>query len=436
MSNEEKQEMQMNDEKRAFIREQIVPKRGGSFKRLLLSVGRTSLLAILFGVVGSFVFSVMSPYFDQVMGKEDDDTVVFVQPTQSPVATQKPAKEEETEKNEEGKGEIKEQTSAVVDVNTYKRTFQMMKEIADRFNHSVVTVSGVQSGVDWFDNPAEASDATSGVIIADSGKKIYILTSYTKIADVSHIQVTFENEETVEAVLQGRDKDTNIAVIYVEQETLSEGIRKKLKVAAIGDSYYAQKGTPVLALGNPTGYMYSMETGMITGDAMEQYITDSMVELVATNINAVEGGEGVLIDFEGNILGIITHQFEGNIDNSMCKAIAVNRVKSIIETIINGTERVYFGIVASNIPDEYKESLGADHGIYVMEVANKSPALAAGIQVGDIITDIGGKEVSSITGFNVQISLLKPKSEVQVKVLRTTQLENKQKTLTVTLGSK
>lgn len=434
MSNEEKQEMQMNDEKRAFIREQIIPKRGSAFKRLLLSVGKTSLLAIVFGVVGSFVFSVMTPYFDQMTGKGDDDNVVFVQPTPSPTATKAP--EDETEDEQEGKGELKEQGTAVVDVNTYKRTFQMMKEIAEEFNHSVVTVSGVHSGVDWFDNPAEASDATSGVIIADSGRKIYILTSYTKITDVSHIQVTFENKETVEAVLQGKDKDTNIAVISVDREAISGKLRRKLKVAVIGDSYYAQKGTPILAVGNPTGYMYSMETGMITGDTMEQYITDTMVELVATNINAVDGGEGVLIDLEGNILGIITHQFGGSVDSSRCKAIAVNRIKSIIETIINGTERAYFGVVASNIPDEYKESLGAEHGIYVMEVANKSPALAAGIQVGDIITDIGGKEVSTILGFNVQLSMLKPKTEVQVQVLRTTQLENKQKTLTITLGSR
>jgi len=434
MSNEEKQELQMNDEKRAFIREQIVPKRRSAFKRFMGSAWKTSVLAIIFGVIGSFAFCAMSPYFDEILGKEEDDAVVFVQPTPSPVATPQPV--ETTEPKIEDDSKVEEQVQAVVDVDSYKETYQLMKDIADEFNHSVVTVSGVQSGVDWFDNPTEASDADCGIIIADSAKKLYILTSYKKISQVSHIQVTFENNETVEATLQGKDKDTNIAVIAVDQENLSKDIRKKLQVALIGDSYYAQKGTPVLALGNPTGYMYSMEIGMITGDTMEQYITDTMVELYSMDIDAVDEGDGVIVDLEGNIIGFITHQFDGKIKNSMCTAIAVNRVKSTIEKIINGTDRAYFGVVASNIPEKYKKSLGAKNGIYVMEVVNDSPALDAGIQVGDIITDINDTEITSISNFNGALSALKPKEEVLVKVLRTTQVENKEKTLTIVMGKK
>ncbi|MFA9464514.1 MAG: S1C family serine protease [Velocimicrobium sp.] len=428
MSNEEKQELQMNDEKRAFIREQIAPKRRSAAKRFMGAVWKTSILAILFGVVGSFVFCAFHTYFNEIFEKGEEGTIVFVQPTQSPQPTAKPVQTDEKKEPE--------QVQAVMDIDTYKEAYGIMKDVAKEFNHSVVTVSGVQNGVDWFDNPAEASDVTCGVIIADSDKKMYILTSYREITDVSHIQVTFENNEMVEATLLGKDKDTNIAVIAIEHDNLSKEILKKMQVAILGDSYYAQTGAPILALGNPNGYMYSMEIGMITGDSIEQYVTDSMVDLVSTNIVGVDEGDGVIVDLEGNIIGIITHQFKDEVKNSMCTAIAVNRVKTTIERIMNKTQRAYFGVVASNIPEEYKKSLGAEHGIYVMEVLNNSPALDAGIQVGDIITDIDDTEITSISNFSGALSVFKPKEEVLVKLLSTTRIENKEKTVAVVMGKK
>lgn len=431
MSNEEKQELQMNDEKRAFIREQIVPKRRSACKRFMGSIGKTSFFAILFGMVASVVFCTLNPYFDEIFGKEEKNTVLLVHPTPLPIATTKPEEKEETKETKE-----REKIKAVVDIDTMKESYQMLKEVAANFNHSVVTVSGVQNGVDWFNNPVEASDATSGIILVNNDKKLYILTNYKKISEVNHIQVTFENKETVEAALHGKDKDINIAIISVDYESLSKDTKETIQTAVLGDSYYAKKGTPVLALGKPDGYMYSMEVGMITGDLMEQYITDSMVELACTNIQGVEDGDGVLVDLDGTLIGIITHQFDEKTKNSNCTAISINRIKTVIERMINETKSPYFGVVASNIPEEYKSDLGVEHGIYVTEVKNHSPALDAGIQVGDIIMQVKDTSISSISNFIGVLSLLKPKEEVSVKILRTTQVENKEKKVTVILGKK
>lgn len=431
MSKEEKQELQMKDEKRAFIREQIAPKRRSAIKRFVGAAFKTSCLAVIFGLVGGFVFCAVTPYLEERLGKKEEDPVLLRQVEQANEPTASPQQTPEPEKIKE-----KEPVSAVIDIDTYSDTYKMMKSIAEEFNHSVVKVSGVQSGVDWFDNPTEATNAASGIIIADSLKQIYILTNFDKIMDVSHIQVTFENDETVEAELRGKDKDTNIAVIAVDYESISSRQKKKLKIASFGDSYYAQMGTPVLALGSPDGYMYSMGIGMISGNMIDQYITDSMVEVFCTNIDGTDNGNGVIVDLEGRILGIITQQFNKEMKNSMCSAIGINRVKTMIEKMVNGTEQASFGVVAVNIPEEYIETLGTSHGIYVTKVVNNSPALDAGIQVGDIITHINQTEISSISNFNALLTSRMPKESLEVKLVRTSRLDKKEMKVKLILESR
>ncbi|MEG1992748.1 MAG: PDZ domain-containing protein [Acetivibrio sp.] len=432
MSNEEKKELQMNDEKRAFIREQIAPKRRNAFKRFMGSAVRTSCLAILFGLVGSFVFSVLTPYFDTIFEKKEGDTVAFAEPTKSPSPTPvTPSPTPEVKKKEK-----EEKLPVVTDIESYEQLHREIKEIADTFNHSVVKVSGVQSGVDWFNNPTESKEATSGIIIADSNKHLYILTGLDKITEVTHIQVTFENEETLEGTLQGKDKDTNIAVISVPYENISKELRQKIKVAVLGDSYYAQAGTPVLALGSPNGYMYSMDVGIISGNPIEEYITDRVIDVFCTDMNHIEDGNGVIVDLNGSIVGIITHRFEKDRKVAQCMAIGISGLKNTIEKMIQKTGRAYFGVTATNIPEEYRENLGASRGIYVTEVVNNSPALKAGIQVGDIITDMNSSEITSVAGFSGTLSVFEPKTSIKVKLLRTSQTENKEKTVSLIIGEK
>lgn len=431
MSNEEKQELQMNDEKRAFIREQIAPKKRSAWKRFMGSVGKTSFLAVLFGLVGSLVFSAMGPYFDALFGRSGKDTVVLVQPSATPAPSPTPTPEPTREPVD-----VVKEIPAVVDMESYTKVYSLIQELAEEVNRSVVRVSGVQSGFDWFDNPAEAENVTSGVLIADTEKKVFILSSFDKISDVSRIQITFQNGETAEGTLQGSDKETNLAVISVSCEALSKKTRKNLETAVLGDSYYARTGVPVLALGNPNGYMYSAMAGMVTAEGIEQNVTDGTIELFSTNMNGGSRGEGIIVDMEGRIMGIITHHFDDELNNSMCAAISINRIKPMIEKLINGTQRAYFGVVASNIPDELKEELGADHGIYVTEVKNHSPALDAGIQVGDIITDINKTEITSIANFSGTLSAMAPKETIKVRLIRTSQVENKQKSVELILGKR
>lgn len=433
MSNEEKHEIQMNDEKRAFIREQIAPKRRSAFKRFIGSVGRTSFLAILFGAIGSLVFSGLNPYFDELFGNGEEDPVVLVQPSPSPEPSVAPSPSPEPSKEPE---DVQEELPAVIDMESYAKVYALIQELAKEVNQSIVTVSGVQSGYDWFDNPAEAENVTSGVLVADTEKKLFVLSSFDKIAGVSRIQITFQSGESVEGTLQGSDKDTNIAVIAVPYEEISKETQEEIEIADLGDSYYAQTGVPILALGNPNGYMYSVMAGMVTVGGIEQYITDGMIEMFSTNMDSSSKGEGVIVDLDGRILGIITHHFDEELNNSMCAAISINRVKSMIEKLINGSKRAYFGVIASNIPDEIKEQLGAEHGVYVTEVKNNSPALDAGIKTGDIITDINQTEITSIANFTGTLSVMEPKETIKVKLIRTSQAENKKKVVELVVGNK
>ncbi len=433
MSNEEKQELQMNDEKRAFIREQIAPKKRSAFKKFMGSVAKTSFLAVIFGLIGSLVFSASGPYFDKFMGKDTEDPVVVLQPTPTPTPTVTP---KPTPVPSQGPKIIKEEISAVLDIESLEKVYGLLKEQAAVVNHSIVTVAGVQNGVDWFDNPTESTNVTSGVIIADTDKKIFILASYSRISSVNRIQVTFEGGETVAATLHGSDKDTNLAIVSVETDAMTKDTRKTIEVASLGDSYYAQTGTPVMALGNPNGYMYSMRFGMIAGPPLERYITDSAIELFMTDMEANNNGDGIIVDLEGRILGIITHHFDKQTNSSLCTSISINRVKSLIEKMISESDRAYIGVVASSIPVEYHESLQVERGIYVTEVKNNSPALEAGILVGDIITDVNDTEITTISSFTGAISMVSPKETIKIRIVRTSQAENREKVISLVVGKK
>lgn len=428
MSDEKKKKLQMDDEKRSFIREQIAPERHSSIKKFAGSIGRTSILAIVFGLVGGLVFSAANSYFSNYFHENPKMLVSISTAEKSPEPSVEPSmlpsKSPEPSNEPSAEPESSKSPEKTDFIESYVQLCRSMTEVGEAFNQSVVIVEGIQSGVDWFDNPAEASNQTSGIIVADDKERYLILVSLDEIEQAEKINVTFCGGNKSEAEIISRDSELNLAVIAADHKEFTEKQLEETGPAQFGDSYYAQVGTPVLALGSPDGSVYSMILGRITGKQMGQDITDGELELFSTDMSQNASGEGVIVDTKGRILGLISHQFDKSLKNEFCTAISINRVKSIIEKMINGEKRAYLGITASNIPDEYKEKLKVDHGIYVTDVKANSPALDGGIQMGDIIIEINGLPVSSVSMYMNQLAELSVREEVRIKVMRTSKEGN------------
>lgn len=415
--------------KYSFIEEKIVPRRKRKMKKLINSAAKIGVLAIVFGFVSSLVFCFTSSHFNKALGRgEQKKMILFTSPSPSPVVTSTP-----DEKPEEVK--IIEKTVDAT-LSNYSKMFSLISNVASQFNYSVVTVSSVLSGEDWFDNPAEITDASYGVVIANNEKELLILASKDKIKNANSVRITFIDNYTVDAKLKGYDEDTGIGILAVPLENIPESTIEKVTIAELGESYYLTIGLPVLALGSPNGNVYSMEIGIVTNKSKDKYITDYKLELYNTDITHNPKGEGVITNLEGTVLGIITHEYNDELNENVSTVMGITKLKPIIEKLVNEEEQVYFGVTALDIPQLNLDKIGAGSGIYISEVDTDSPAIMADIRCGDVITKIEGEKINSVTNFYDTISGYKKEDVIKVTVLRSQGGKSKEQTKKVVLKYK
>lgn len=428
----------MDEKKKAFIQEQLVPERNHKIKKGLLLVSAVIGCAVLFGLVAGFTMSAAQPYFKEWKEKNDGSAVSLEDEKdgeEQGEATEDGENVKEAEKAEEEKPEtiiIEKEVS----LDSIEETYTLLKKMAKKYNACIVTVSKVVQGVDWFDNPSELEEAAFGVILAEDSERVYILTSYDRIEAVESIQITFVNGETAQARVRGKDKAMNLAVISATKEQLSEDTKKALLVAELGDSYSLTEGSFVMALGSPNGYLYSMDFGMISGQKREQAVLDGKLELFHTTMDYHSEGEGIVINGDGRIIGLLTHAYDKENNGEINTMIGISRLKTAIEKMINKQPLSHFGIIASDIPDEKKEGLGVENGIYVTEAESNSPALEAGIRAGDVIVEVEGTRVSSLINFSNILAQYEPKTEIQVKFVRSSSGSSEEQEISVVLGKK
>ena len=290
-------------------------------------------------------------------------------------------------------------------------------------------------------NPSERSDITSGIIIHESAdrKTLSILVRYSKIKEVNRISVTFDADNVVEAKLASYDSKLDLAIIKVETSELSQKVKHTIKVATFGESISSSVGDPIIAVGNPNGYPYSREYGIITGKTTSAFITDNRIDLFNTDITDNSNGDGVIVNLRGEVIGIITHKFKNDLNGNINTVLSITRIKSIIDDLVSGRDRTYLGITGTDLTDESARSLDVSNGVYVNEVETESPALGAGLQTGDVILKIDDSTIISMAQLNTIISSYQPGDEITIVVKRTTNTtgeEDKEMTFRVQLHKK
>ena len=142
-----------------------------------------------------------------------------------------------------------------------------MYAIGKQANKFIVAVTGVKSNTDWFNNAYESKGQGSGIIIANSGQELLILTERKVIAEASSVYVTFVNDTSVEASIKKYDGNTGITVLSVPVDEIDNDTMNLISVAVLGNSLAITQGTLALAVGSPLGTNYSILTGNITSSA-------------------------------------------------------------------------------------------------------------------------------------------------------------------------
>lgn len=258
----------------------------------------------------------------------------------------------------------------------------------------------------------------SGVVVSADGR---IVTNHHVIDRAETIQVILDDKSRHEASLVRSDKLTDLAVLQIHAG-------RSLACAQMADSDLAEVGQWVLAIGNPYGLDRTVSFGIISGKG--RYIPGNESGLALLNdflqtdamIDPGSSG-GPLVDLQGRVLGINS--------SGLGRGIGFTIPSKVVLEVLQGKqqrghlERGWLGLYTQAFSRElaFHQGLGGVRGLLVSDFAPSSPAAAAGLMVGDIITDLDGQPVEAeqedeIQRFAQQVSRLAPGQKVGIGLRR------------------
>ncbi len=255
----------------------------------------------------------------------------------------------------------------------------------------------------------------SGVIVSADG---YILTNNHVVEDASQVKVSFSDKREFTAKVIGTDKDTDVAVIKIDQQNLP--------VLPLSDSSHTQVGDVVLAIGNPFGIGQTVTMGIVsaTGRSMGGNI-ERFEDFIQTDASINPGNSGgALVNTRGELVGINTAILAGETggNQGIGFAIPVNLARNVMDQIRKSGKvtRGFIGIAPQELTPDMARAFGkADlRGVAIASVEPNTPAAKSGLQVGDVITAVNNQPVSDVNAFRLQVAGMAPGSNVNLKVFR------------------
>ena len=309
---------------------------------------------------------------------------------------------------------------------------------------SVVSITSTIKSSNYYGfGTQESEGAGSGFIIAKTKDNLMIATNNHVVSDATSLTVGFADDTTAKATVVGTDSSADLAVISVKLSDIKDSTASKIKVATLGSSDDLKVGEEVVAIGNALGYGQSVTTGVVSAKNREVSLTDGTMNLLQTDaaINPGNSG-GVLINMDGQVVGINNAKLEDTSVEGMGYAIPISTAKTILTDLMNASsvstkDAAFLGVVGRDINESYSSALGIPSGIYVSQVVSGSPAEKAGISAGDVITKFEGNNVSTMSGLKEKLALKKANTKVKITFKRANQSGTyEEKTVTVTLGKK
>ncbi len=414
-----------------FMREKI-KQRPINKKKLLRRTLITVSLAIIFGAVACLTFVFLSPLINNTLYPEKTPSPVALteetvtdemQPEDMYADDNAIAAEAYSAAMDMASNEIsrmqQQMTTFHIDSSDYIEMYSSLKTIATNASSGLVTVTSVTSDTNWFNDPFESTGNSSGIIVADNGSEYLILVSSSAIADASSMKVTFKDGTISNAYLKMKDSISSLSVIAVNKRDVPQETQGNISPASLGSSNSGVvTGTPVIAIGSPTGVQDSICYGFVTSSNSSLDLADSNYKLLTTDIYGSTDASGALINLSGSVVGFIDMSYNSsNVPNVLC-AVGITELRSLIEALSNKTGRAYIGIHGQTIPEDLIEEQGMPKGAYVTRTDIDSPAMLAGIQSGDIITKINGEEVIGYDTLVSKIATLTPEEDANVTLMR------------------
>jgi Do/DeqQ family serine protease len=363
----------------------------------------SALVALVFGFVGAYCFSLMNPVESQSKesgvsmdallanfdGKTAENSINFIFAS-------------------------KESTPSVVFIKTTAMV-QQRNPFGFFFD-----------GWDPFGSIGQVSSTGSGVIVRKDG---YIVTNLHVVKDAQTIEVVLNNKKkSFTAKLIGTDPSTDLALLKIDSDNLPA-----IKIANSDD---LQIGEWVVAVGNPFNLTSTVTAGIVSAKGRNinvvnnQFPIESFIQTDAA-INPGNSG-GALVNLNGELVGINTAIFSKTGSyTGYGFAIPANIVAKAVKDLIDfgQIQRGYSGIESEEIDENSEKVNKVNEGALIKSVLKESPASKAGLQIGDVVVKIQDKAINSKSTFDEHMSYYRPGDKIKINYFR----NGKEKETTLTL---
>lgn len=401
----------MNEEF-SFMNEKIKEK--PFFKRKWVQIVLATLgLAVLFGAAASLTFMKMQGWLKE---KAQQEAMQEIQIPEDQPEDSSTAENPSTEQEDVQEPIVVE---AELTLAEYEKLYGEMQNIAAEASKSLVTVTAVKNDVDWFNEAYENLGQATGMIIGDNGVELLILTRYELVEACDGMNVTFVDGETAAAVLKKYDVTTNLAVISVNLSDISRETSAKIVQAKLGSSRVLKPGTLIMAVGRADGSPGSVMSGTLTSTNNTQSAVDAEYTVLVTDMTKNSGADGVLINFKGEVVGILQEKHISTAMQNVLSAYAISDMKSLVEHLSNNQDVTYLGVKGISVTAEAQKN-GVPKGIYVTEVQMDSPAMLGGVQTGDVLQTINGQKIETMKNLADVLQRLSDKQNISLEGQRLT----------------
>ncbi len=294
---------------------------------------------------------------------------------------------------------------------------------------AVVAIASSSIETNIYGQVSETASAGSGFIISADG---YVVTNYHVIEGATEVSVITYDAREYAAQIVGSDSTNDIALLKLEGE--------EFPYVTIGSSDALAVGDQVVAIGNPLGELTSTLTvGYVSAKDRVVTTDGTSINMLQTDaaINSGNSG-GPLFNMQGQVVGITTAKYSGTSSSGATIegigfAIPMDDIAGMVEDLreygyVTGT---YLGVMVRDV-SEAAQSYGLPAGAYVEEITSGYCAEAAGVKAQDIIINIGGYDVTSVTDLTRVLRSFEPGETTTITVYRS----GKEVNLSITLDEK
>ena len=266
------------------------------------------------------------------------------------------------------------------------------------------------------DRPMERKTQSLGSGVIVDAERGLVLTNNHVIANAIQITVTLRDGRQLEAELIGTDPETDVAVIKIPSEDIVD-----IKIA---DSDELRVGDFVVAIGNPFGLGQTVTSGIVSALSRSGLGIEGYEDFIQTDASINPGNSGgALVNLRGELVGINTALFSqggGNIGIGF--AIPINLAMQITEQLLESgkVQRGFLGISTQDLTPILAEAFGLNQnkGAVITSVDDDSPAGKAGLQPGDILLKINGRDVKNASDVRNRFGVLAVSEQVVFDILR------------------